>query len=371
MVGEGETGVAFRYPGGYLLYQSAAAATPPLESLEASDDEIHAVFLPSLFSEVSPSTKKRQRLADAFDEATERRRKARRKGGESVSAAAAAACTKPDAGGALLHRRSVSASLKSINTAEPQSPQDTTPQTAPPSCPVPVPLQTHPLSRSSTTSSLPLNRTATLPTTEPRRSSLLRIQSIPPSIALSDTPTTIETRNKALLSRHIMAGMRLHGLSQLKPRPQTRNHSVAPSPSTGSFADSQATSSSAADKAKDEEYKLVYHQAFKGAVFAFRRQIATVLLLPYVEKVREVVDRLLVLYCADPLVGGLGGGGEDGVTPGGRKAFGAAEQVIEDGSVFPRPRGDGEGEIGTPSLRKKGEMRGVDSDFIQMTERGG
>lgn len=45
-----------------------------------------------------------------------------------------------------------------------------------------------------------------------------------------------------------------------------------------------------------DEYKVIYHQTFKAATFAFRRQVSTLPLGQ--ETMRDVVDRLLVLFCS-------------------------------------------------------------------------
>ena len=55
------------------------------------------------------------------------------------------------------------------------------------------------------------------------------------------------------------------------------------------------------EAAKDEEYKLIYHQTYRGAVFAFRRVIATELLYTMPSTLQETVDRLLGIFCSDPM----------------------------------------------------------------------
>jgi Sld7 C-terminal domain len=77
------------------------------------------------------------------------------------------------------------------------------------------------------------------------------------SLDLPETQKTIEIRNKEMLSRIVMAGMRIYGLQQQKKPNKLRGVSE------GSIAtDSQAF-------LEIDEYKLVYHQTFKGACFAF------------------------------------------------------------------------------------------------------
>jgi len=55
------------------------------------------------------------------------------------------------------------------------------------------------------------------------------------------------------------------------------------------------------DQRNDEEYKLVYHQAFKGTCFAFRHTIGRQSLQVSTDAIRNVADTLLALYCSDPL----------------------------------------------------------------------
>jgi len=92
-----------------------------------------------------------------------------------------------------------------------------------------------------------------------------------------------------------MAGMRLYGYQQRKKTNIVRRGSASPS-----SGDAEAEQESA-EAAKDEEYKLVYHQTYKGAVFAFRRSIASTPLQTQPNKIRDTVDRLLAIFCTDPL----------------------------------------------------------------------
>lgn len=78
-------------------------------------------------------------------------------------------------------------------------------------------------------------------------------------------PASMEEKNKDALSRIVMAGMRLHGLSRRRADDPT------------------------------DEYKLVYHQTFKGATFALRGQMAREGIAAFV--MQDTVDRLLGIFC--------------------------------------------------------------------------
>ncbi|KAI7092136.1 hypothetical protein KC356_g239 [Hortaea werneckii] len=83
----------------------------------------------------------------------------------------------------------------------------------------------------------------------------------------------------------------------------------------------------------DEEFKLVYHQVYKGTQFAFRQHIEQSTLQPHADALREVVDRLLILFCTNPLENGRTGLA-DKLTPGGRKAFESASAAEAHTSPF-------------------------------------
>ena len=83
----------------------------------------------------------------------------------------------------------------------------------------------------------------------------------------------------------------------------------------------------------DEEYKLIYHQVFKGTCFAFRQHMAGLPLQTHTEALRDSVDKFLTVFCYDPLKAGkpvLA----DKLTPGGRKAFGSAVDAESQHSPF-------------------------------------
>ena len=118
-----------------------------------------------------------------------------------------------------------------------------------------------------------------------KRSSLRRVSSMDdhdgaPSHTVEVMSTT-ETQNRNALTRVVMAGLRLYGF-QPKKKP---------------LANLPNQSSSSTDH--DEDCKLLYHQTFKAAAFAFRKQIAVECISQ--PALREVVDKLLGLFCVDPL----------------------------------------------------------------------
>jgi hypothetical protein len=96
-----------------------------------------------------------------------------------------------------------------------------------------------------------------------KRSTLSRVST------LSHLPDelTVELRNKEALSKVVMAAMRMHGLQQRK-RNRTGHNSSAP----GIDESQQLGEDTAADEAmKDDDFKLIYHQTFKGAALALVR----------------------------------------------------------------------------------------------------
>ena len=271
------------------LLSTHSELTPPTSPVGSSAD-VEAIFLPlptTMPEEVvnKPPVRKRRNVDDAFDEAEQRRKKVRSQSGEAF----AARRTESQGAAALHHRGSLSGSTSHA-----------------------VPLQTRPLSRSpSIASSRPATARAASEMT--KRSSLSHME----SVACPLIKTDMESKNRDIISRVIMAGMRLYGLVQSKSRkPQVSSATASPAPER-TFEQLEN------DNRKDDDYKLVYHQAFKGVCFAFRDHLGVVTLQPHTEAIRDNVDKLLALYCNDPLAKGLPGT-MDEFTPGGRKAFGSA-----------------------------------------------
>ena len=259
--------------------------SPPLspQRLNQSAPEIEAAFLPPLLqlqTEAQARQTKRKRVESVFDEATERRRRAKRHGGETASAIAAAG-----------EGVNVLVGQKRVKTSGP---------------PRPIP-RSHGHSRTTSLSGLdaikrPLSRSPSLSSdvrppsrkgpaldaaaAQSKRSGLSRVSS------LADTAST-EERNKDCISRLVMAGMRLYGLSQRRKRRGSQVQSPMLPP-----VDKEKERE---EKERDEEYKLIYHQTYKGAVFAFRSSIVERTLYKDVGTVQDVVDKLLAMYCCNPL----------------------------------------------------------------------
>lgn len=250
-----------------LLHKLPAVATPPLSpqlpAFKSELDDVCAEFLPPLFDppEVQEAnTRKRQSVSSIFDEATERRKRARRHGGESISAAAS------KVNGPVLplqHKRSTS-SMGLQELFDPQNHVRDAPS-RPTSSEGIKPGRK--ISRSPSLSIDPqaLTRKGLLDGQQGKRSSLSRVTSVADP---TEEPTT-ESRNKDIISRLVMAGMRMYGLQQRKKPSRPRKGSMASDVATSSYPSAAEDATiSPEDAAKDEEYKLVYHQAYRGTVFA-------------------------------------------------------------------------------------------------------
>jgi hypothetical protein len=234
-----------------LLYQSAASAVfPPSPTTETT--EFEAQYLPPVH-EPSAAPKSPKRKRDLFEEATLAKRKAKGRGGVGVAAAAAVA-HHGESQHPYASRKSISADAKA-----PPLP-DSRPSSAHGALPRPA---SRPLSRSPSISSdtRPLSRRDTAETNG-RRSLLSRVDTI--SSPQPEEPTT-ESRNKEALTKVVLAAMRMHGLQQ---RRKTKQRG-APGLDDSQPAIDQATAE--ADAAKDEEYKQIYHQTYRGAALALVR----------------------------------------------------------------------------------------------------
>ena len=299
------------------LLLPANLPSPPISPALEDCETIPAIFLPQSLLQASetihePPTKKQKTATSSLDQAKARRDAARRVGGESISVAAAAAA-KPD----LSHRRISS----NTNT----------------------PLQTRPLSRSpSIASSRPGSVRVPNPV-ESKPSTLSRMQSLS-GIPVEATPeatvaANTETKNKDAIARVVMAGMRLYGLSQSNRKirdKQQRSGSASPAVPV---EDSMTPEALEAERKNDEEYKAVYHQVYKGVCFTFRAHMQTMLLQGYTDALREAADKLLAMFCNNPLANGLLGVADEKYTPGGRKAFGSAKVEDQGKSPFDAAQG--------------------------------
>jgi hypothetical protein len=238
-----------------LLYQQAASSVLPLSpapSISDAHTHVEAQFLPSpLHAHTAPGSPKRRR--DIFEEATIATKKARGKGGVGIAAAAARGT---DSQLPLAHRKSLSIDTKTLPYPDGRPPSANSALSRPTS---------RHLSRSPSISSdtRPLSHKGP-PDGHTKRSTLSQVATIP---IQPEEPTT-ESRNKEALSRVVMAAMRMHGLQQRK-KTRSRRASVAPG-----VEESQNLSreTEAEEAAKDEEFKLMYHQTYKGAAFALVSQ---------------------------------------------------------------------------------------------------
>lgn len=232
-------------------------------------------------------TNKRRKLSNVFDDATFQRRKLKGRGGESISQAMAEV--------GLQQQGKLAESTKQSQTPEiPQQPDHDFHGNQ----------SRKILSRASSAASLtsldssrpPSRRSAFV---AGKRSALSRVESVMSNDSISgENDNGFEQQNKAALARIVMAGMRMYGLQQQKKphKPQPSHHSISPDIVIES---QQATANGRAED--PDEYKAIYHQTFKAACFAFRAHLAA-RMVPQ-EDMREIVDRLLSLFCVDPLQG--------------------------------------------------------------------
>jgi len=214
-----------------------------------ADTDADAQFLPPLVdSHTTFKSPKKQR--DIFEEATIANKKARGRGGRAVSAAVACGNESQQ----LYNHRKSSLSIDFKSAPYPDS--------RPPSAHGPLSRSnSRPLSRSpSVTSDARPHSRKGLPESQNRRSNLSQVATVP---IQPEEPTT-ELRNKDALVKVVMAAMRMHGLQQRK-----QNRSRRASLAAGGEESQQLNEENAAeDAAKDEEYKLIYHQTYKGAALA-------------------------------------------------------------------------------------------------------
>lgn len=274
----------------HLLYAAASLPSPP-ETVADDDEPREARFLelpavapnalprpsqgedavvPEAPLEGTASLKRNsQDIDQLFESAVERRKKTRRKGGAGIGLAASggsdsskvsASSTSVPAVNVLQgrHRRRESVQAMQPPTAQDRSDPRPAAGTRPPSRPGP-PRQRSSLSRMTSADELP-----------------------------QDGETSFSERNKSNISKTVMAGMRIFGLHR---GASSTNESQQKGPS---FEESQTVGDGAII---EDEYKLVYHQTFKGTVFAFRKELEKEVLRP--DAVREVVDRLLGVFCGE------------------------------------------------------------------------
>ena len=231
---------------------------------EASMEASHPMFLED-GRIVQTSTQKRQRLSNLFDDASQQRRKLKSRGGEGVSKAVSGV------GWASDPRNHAEKVIGHVGVKQHSR-------------------------RPSTATSLPESvDTQPVACANDKRSSLRRVQSAisPRQLSVvSKNEDDYASQNKAALTKMVMTGMRLHGLQQRK-----KGASVADKSEMAPRYDNSLSVVGLLDD-RDDEYKLIYHQTFKAALFAFRRNLSERVLDQY--HMHDVVDRLLMIFCTDP-----------------------------------------------------------------------
>lgn len=102
----------------------------------------------------------------------------------------------------------------------------------------------------------------------------------------------MEKKNKDMISKVVLAGLRVWGFTSSSKRKKRASTSTASEPPPDP-----------AEEARDEEYKLLYHHVYKSTCFAFRVGIAKQDLSgkEFADRVRDMVDSFLGIFCKDPL----------------------------------------------------------------------
>lgn len=235
-----------------------------------------ACFLPYIHGPArgtQSALQKRHSISTLFEDATQKRRKLKGRGGESISQAMAAIDRLPPHHAMLEKQEAPQPQQNNQRRKSLSQASSMTPVVGPELC-------------RSTFGSGPLP--------SGKRSSLQRVESVNSrrdSPTLTDTDGVYAQQNKAALTKVVMAAMRLHGLQQKNKLP-----SKSQLPNQATLHD---VTNAIANEAEDE-YKLVYHQTSKAAIFTFRKHLNTSLISQ--ETMREVVDRLLTMFCTDPMI---------------------------------------------------------------------
>ncbi|CAO2648365.1 Nn.00g076320.m01.CDS01 [Neocucurbitaria sp. VM-36] len=279
-----------------------------------------AQFLPPLHdTQSTPESPKRKR--DIFEEATLANKKARGKGGQGVAAAAARASESQQQ--PYGHRKSLSIDTKSSPFPDLRPPSANSALSR---------TNSRQLSRSPSISSdnRPLSRKGVAEGCG-KRSTLSQVATVP----LPPEEPTTESRNKEALSRVVMAAMRMHGMQQRK-KTRSRRASVAP----GVEESRQLSDGAAAEEvAKDDEFKLIYHQTYKGAALALRKHMADKPLHAQPARLRDVVEKLLTIFLSDPLAEALPSEESTNplATPGSKQKLGGPGSIHGHASPFDLP----------------------------------
>lgn len=234
------------------------ALTPPLSPTAELKDQT-GQFLPVEDDEAPSSFPRpeKTRVPDIWDSASDLRRKAKGRGGEGIAAAAAGQQINILVG----QKKPKPKAQPTKNATKERNPSlDAKSNTN---------SQFHCLFLSNSQRTRTLARSPSL-NSEGRQhgrkastdhiikpSSLSRVTSF--SAQDDNAESTLEQLNKTTISRLVMAGMRLYGL---QPRKKTERSQGSPA-----ITEEAAIGGST----QDDEFKLVYHQTYKGAVFAFVR----------------------------------------------------------------------------------------------------
>ena len=270
-----------------------------------------------------PPLPKRQRLDSLFDNAARQSKQSRKRGGENLAKA-------------IAHSDMASARWKEGKSIEEQIHEkghETHGSSA-------VKIQSRPtralsLARSQSLGSLKdldaMRPSSRLGSAVPnKRPSLHRVTSIATHDSSSPTPesmTSTEHQNKTALTKVVMAGLRLYGF-------QPKKKSIQPKAELEDTSRQGFVSGIDHAHSDEEEYKLLYHQTFKSASFVFRNRLASQIISQ--DLMREAVDRLLAMFCNDPLQ-------KTRLDGGGHRSFGnelsSAQQVFDspsDGNAVDR-----------------------------------
>jgi hypothetical protein len=234
----------------------AGALTPPLSPTSQLNDRTGQFLVvedgeaPSLFH-----LPEKPRLLDIWDSAGDLRRKAKGRGGVGVAAAAAGHIN-------ILvgQKRPKSKGEPSMTVARGRNPGlDARPNTT---------SQLHSSLLSNQQKTRTLGRSPSLKSEggqhDEKASTEHMIKPSPLSRVTSfsaqddNSESILEQQNKTTVSRLVMAGMRLYGLQRKKKTEIFQESAITEEAGTG-------------NSTQDDEFKLIYHQTYKGVVFAFVR----------------------------------------------------------------------------------------------------
>lgn len=256
-----------------------------LEAL-ASHSKINdseARFLPKNAPTISVPNGKRQKISSVFEDATHQRKRLLGHGGDRVSRAMAEI-------NSFIPSRDIlkSSALEDVNQSLSTSQMKGISHKD---------ARRENLSRSSSATSLRSAESSRPPSRRGalmrgKRSSLHRVESILSTCEASHvlTANTVEQQNKSALTRIVMTGMRMYGIQQKKKSVNLQIEAEI---------EHASNRESGHQPEEEDEYKLIYHQTFKAASFTFRAHIAQEIINQ--EAMRDIVDRLLSLFCNDPL----------------------------------------------------------------------